>query len=96
MKVKDNLKKWGLLFLVLILALISTISIYKCHNYKTELENHDEYELLDCPFCGGEPYIVESYGDFTIHCKKCEAWGGDNHKIKQSKEQAVKLWNKRK
>lgn len=83
----------GVMFVAVNVALIS---LYKCYEYKTELSNYDEYELLDCPFFGGEPYIVESYGDFTIHCKKCEAWGGDNNKITQSKEQAVKLWNNRK
>ena len=83
----------GVMFVAVNVALIS---LYKCYEYKTELSNYDEYELLDCPFCGGEPYIVESYGNFTIHCKKCNAWGGDNNEITQSKEQAVKLWNKRK
>ena len=82
----------GVMFVAVNVALIS---LYKCYEYKTELSNYDEYELLDCPFCGGEPYIVESYGNFTIHCKKCNAWGGDNNEITQSKKQAVKLWNRR-
>lgn len=83
----------GVMFVAVNVALIS---LYKCYEYKTELSNYDEYELLDCPFCGGEPYIVESYGNFTIHCNKCNARGGDNNEITQSKKQAVKLWNRRK
>ena len=80
---------------LVVAVIIASISLYKCYEYKTELSNYDEYELLDCPFCGGEPYIVESYGYFSIYCKKCNARGGNNNEITQSKEQAVKLWNRR-
>lgn len=54
-------------------------------------------ELKPCPFCGGEPYLVEAYGrnraSVFVECAHCEA-SGEPFDIGHDKE-AIAAWNTR-
>ncbi len=53
-------------------------------------------ELLDCPFCGGEPRYgfspAENFSRHWIHCTRCE----EVFQISRiSKDEVIRLWNRR-
>lgn len=53
-----------------------------------------EYELLDCPFCGGKAETDYAYFDSNnpgVHCTVCNAYVCDCFSL----ENAVKKWNSR-
>ena len=48
--------------------------------------------LLPCPFCSGEPELLDLSGDFYVHCKDCEVQQIANYKAPT----AERRWNMRK
>lgn len=61
---------------------------------------HKNYELKPCPFCGGEAKLVNikvktglysSGGTFYVHCKVCSI----TTQPRQKAEDVVKVWNTR-
>ena len=49
-------------------------------------------ELRPCPFCGGEAHLQPFMGYWTVGCTDC--FGAVVGKI-ETKEEAIKEWNKR-
>ena len=49
------------------------------------------FELLPCPFCGGEAHIVTAVGESWALCGKCRA----TTEMHASKQFAVAAWNRR-
>ncbi|AYC99989.1 Lar family restriction alleviation protein [Neorhizobium sp. NCHU2750] len=50
--------------------------------------------LLPCPFCGGEPLIIQSKHAnklWALHCKNCDA--GPSASL--GRDEAVETWNRR-
>lgn len=71
----------------------------KIQNYDTKLE-----ELLNCPFCGGEPVAYLQGNEFakkrsiTIKCPKCiisRRIGAMHQPTEWLEEKAIQLWNNR-
>lgn len=56
------------------------------------LNEKDEIELSPCPFCGGEPLIVNSVNHFSIRCRNscCE-----QVYLYENKDDAIEDWNRR-
>lgn len=54
----------------------------------------DTPELLPCPFCGGEAFIGEPYGEgrYVAECLRCTT---RRDYAVSTKEQAIELWNTR-
>ena len=48
-------------------------------------------ELLNCPFCGGEPDVACAVGEFWVLCSVCEA----SARMSSDKTVAVTAWNTR-
>jgi len=48
-------------------------------------------KLKPCPFCGGEPALIEAMGEYWYNCTDCCA----SVNMATSKKEAAKLWNKR-
>ena len=55
------------------------------------MQNKDYLRLLDCPFCGGIPAVVEDgYKAIAVHCFNC---GADI--TAESEKKARAAWNRR-
>jgi Lar family restriction alleviation protein len=52
----------------------------------------EDKEILPCPFCGSNKISVICKYYFYCFCDDCEAEGS----IKESREEAIEAWNKRK
>lgn len=61
------------------------------------MQNKDYPKLLECPFCGGKPFVsarLPYFGEPTtvaVVCEDCNA--SSKHKTKE--EDAIKAWNTR-
>jgi Lar family restriction alleviation protein len=48
-------------------------------------------KLKKCPFCGGEPVLIEAMGEVWYNCTDCCA----SVNMATSEKEAARLWNKR-
>lgn len=53
-------------------------------------------KLLPCPFCGGEAEIYNvGIGWYRVHCADYDCIGSNAAKIMSTREDAVRVWNRR-
>ena len=50
-------------------------------------------ELKPCPFCGGTAKVSLFLGNYCVTCTEC--MGAISPARKQTKEEAIKAWNRR-
>jgi Lar family restriction alleviation protein len=48
-------------------------------------------KLKRCPFCGGKPALIETFGEVWYMCTDCRS----SADMKPSGKEAARLWNKR-
>ena len=57
------------------------------------------YDLLPCPFCGGEAHIKEVVSAceklYTVGCSDSECMGYETWLLKSTVDEAVAAWNRR-
>lgn len=58
--------------------------------------------IKKCPFCGGNPTVIESDFKFFIHCQICSVSIGERYDgcsmpdhLFSSKKEALQVWNTR-
>jgi len=44
-----------------------------------------------CPFCGGQPMVVEAMSEYWVRCAKCDA----STKMSSKRSVAVRAWDRR-
>lgn len=52
-------------------------------------------ELKKCPFCGGNPNLDVSFGDWSVTCEDCGCKTPWFMSIDNGKERAIMFWNRR-
>ncbi|MBQ7220698.1 MAG: Lar family restriction alleviation protein [Synergistaceae bacterium] len=75
----------------------------QCHDEDSTPTPLDDFELLPCPFCGGEARVEQEYYEgWHVECTDCEtrtreflAEDMTAEALKEARKEAVALWNRR-